>query len=179
MYKICVFIYDLRHLTYDDPASRLSEMKGFNKDSSYLPTPYFTDEENELLRRTLVPVGAWEKHTQVPNYNKSQLEYVIWNDPPLNALEFQMSDTVEDGDRDDFVVQIANAVAILLERAIGHTINQVGADQRFQRTLRKRGLNIRRYDNWDRYWTSGKAIKEMGYHCRRYICGHLGVLSWV
>jgi hypothetical protein len=127
-YKIHVFVYDLRNFKVRaDCQSRLDSIV----DASYLGTPYFKQEEVDMLKATKVN-------------GEMTLEAAIRN--TLNErLERRMKKRVESG---DYRVCAAHDLAPIFETAFNIKPKDLAKDNVFLSLLENSGLKLKNGENW-------------------------------
>jgi hypothetical protein len=127
-YRIHVFVYDLRNFRERaDCQSRLDSIV----DASYLGTPYFKQEEVDLLKATKVN-------------GEMTLEAVIRNTLD-ERLERRIKTRVESG---DYRVCAAHDLAPIFETAFNIKPKDLAKDDAFLSLLENSGLKLKNGENW-------------------------------
>jgi hypothetical protein len=127
-YRIHVFVYDLRNFKERaDCQSRLDSII----DTSYLGTPYFKQEEVDMLKATKVN-------------DEMTLEAVIRNTLD-ERLERRLKKRVESG---DYRVCAAHDLAPIFETAFNIKPKDLAKDDAFLSLLENSGLKLKIGENW-------------------------------
>ncbi len=126
-YRIHVFVYDLQNFKKRaDCQSRLDSIV----DASYLGTPYFTEEEVDMLKATMVN-------------GEITLEVIIRNTLD-GRLERRMKKRIESG---DYRVCAAHDPAPVFETAFNIRPRDVAKDDAFLSLLESSGLKLKNEEN--------------------------------
>ncbi|PYH33994.1 uncharacterized protein BO87DRAFT_386967 [Aspergillus neoniger CBS 115656] len=121
-YRLHVLIFDLNNFSNTSSRKRLESVI----DPSFIGKPYFTDEEAEKIKSTVInSTGGTFSQALEEGLNE--------------RLERRNKKRVESG---DYRVCAAHDLAPLMARALGVDLKQMAKDKEFAGLIEKKGLNL-------------------------------------